>query len=98
MAFRVLQEALTNVIKHAGPSRADVSIHYRAASVEIGITDDGAGARGAAVRGDDASGGHGLVGMRERLALFGGTLCAAPRRTGGFEVRASIPRTEGQGS
>jgi signal transduction histidine kinase len=95
VAFRVLQEALTNVIKHAGSARADVSVEYLPGSVQIRVADDGAGV---SVTGAGAPGGHGLVGMRERLELYGGTLHAGSRPRGGFEVRASIPRSEGPGA
>jgi signal transduction histidine kinase len=95
VAFRVLQEALTNVIKHAGSAQADVSVHHLPGAVEIRVVDDGAGAR-APTPSLATSAGHGLLGMRERLALFGGTLSAEPRPYGGFEVRATIPCTEGQ--
>jgi signal transduction histidine kinase len=95
VAFRVLQEALTNVIKHAGTTRADVVVRYQPTSVEISVVDDGAGATRVVVHDADAHSGHGLLGMRERLALYGGTMSAAPRRRGGFEVHARIPRTPG---
>jgi signal transduction histidine kinase len=97
VAFRVLQEALTNVMKHAGSSRAKVSVRYLPTSVEIAVVDDGPGASGASsgtTAGNGGGSGNGLMGMRERLALFGGTLRAGPRPRGGFEVRAAIPRDE----
>jgi signal transduction histidine kinase len=97
VAFRVLQEALTNVIKHAGSSRADVSVRHLPTSVELQVCDDGEGKRLRAPD-DGAEPGHGLVGMRERLDLYGGTLRAGPRRRGGYEVRAVIPRSERSGS
>jgi signal transduction histidine kinase len=93
VAFRVLQEALTNVVKHAGASRADVTLRYLPTSVEIDVDDDGAGDHSSA-GGRDVPPGYGLLGMRERLALFGGTLSTRPGAHGGFEVRASIPRSE----
>lgn len=84
--YRICQEALTNVLKHAGPAVAvTVGQFWRPTSLDLVITDDG---RGAAATGDQ---GHGLVGMRERVAAFGGTLTAGPRPGGGFEVRVSIP-------
>jgi signal transduction histidine kinase len=84
-AYRIVQEALTNVIKHAGPARASVLVHYRDDSLELEVTDDGRGA-------SNGSGlGHGLTGMRERVALYGGELDAAPLNGGGFGVRARLP-------
>ena len=86
-AYRIVQEALTNTMKHAGPAKVDVVVRYRDRSLEIEVTDDGAGAGDAAPNGD----GHGLVGMRERIALYGGQLDAGPRPDGGFAVRARLP-------
>jgi signal transduction histidine kinase len=90
-AYRIVQEALTNVIKHARALRTEVRLRYRADALELTVTDDGAGA-------DDGGGpaalaGHGLVGMRERVALFGGTLEAGSRSDGatGYVVRAVLP-------
>jgi signal transduction histidine kinase len=85
-AYRIIQEALTNTLKHAGPSRATVTINYAADHVGLEITDDG---RGLAARG--SNGGQGLLGMRERVALFGGNLDVGPRPGGGFRVRAHLP-------
>jgi signal transduction histidine kinase len=84
-AYRIVQEALTNARKHAGPARARVTLRYGREALELEIADDG---RAAA---DGAGGGHGLVGMRERAALYGGELEAGPRRGGGFAVRARLP-------
>jgi signal transduction histidine kinase len=85
--YRIVQEALTNVLKHAGPARADVMIGCSADTVTIEITDNGT-----AEPGQPASpGGHGLAGMRERAAVFGGELAAGPRPGGGFAVRARLP-------
>jgi signal transduction histidine kinase len=90
-AYRIVQEALTNTLKHAGASRADVSLRYVEDAVELQVVDDGRGVP-AAGNGDGEAGGHGLIGMRERVALFGGELTARPRGTGhGYEVRARIP-------
>jgi signal transduction histidine kinase len=85
-AYRIVQEALTNVVKHAGPANTTVTLGYRPDALELTIADSGNGAASAA-----SPGGHGLVGMRERAALFGGTLTAGPRDGRGFEVRASLP-------
>ncbi|MBB5789205.1 histidine kinase [Jiangella mangrovi] len=87
-AFRVIQEALTNTIKHAGPSAATVHVQYLPSEVHVEVSDDGHGVA-AALEGRRP--GHGLLGMRERVALYGGTLAAGPRRGGGYEVRAKIP-------
>jgi signal transduction histidine kinase len=84
--YRIAQEALTNVVKHAGTDQARVQIVYGRGEVEIEVTDDGVG-RGAAV----VTGGHGLVGMRERVALYGGEFAAGPRPLGGFRVWARLP-------
>ncbi len=86
-AYRIVQEALTNTSKHAGRARARVLVRYEARAVEIEIGDDG---RGPAA-GLDGDGGHGLVGMRERVALYGGTLVVGGRPGGGFRVRARLP-------
>ena len=73
-AFRIVQEALTNVVKHAGRARTSVTVAYGPEALELTIADDGDGRR----RGHAAPGGHGLIGMRERAALFGGSLTAGP--------------------
>jgi len=89
-AYRIVQEALTNVVKHAGPARAQVTICYRDHDVMVEVTDDGRGV--AAPTGDGQAGvGHGLIGMRERVAVFGGDLEAGPRPAGGFRVAARLP-------
>jgi len=85
--YRIVQEALTNVLKHAGPqAAATVSLAETDGRFIVTVSDDG---RGAAVIGDGA--GNGLLGMRERVTLQGGTLIAEPQRGGGFLVRASFP-------
>jgi signal transduction histidine kinase len=90
-AYRIVQEALTNTLKHAGPARAAVVVRRGAETMTVEVTDDGAGvSAGAAKNGS----GHGLVGMRERAALLGGSLHAAPRPEGGFVVRANLPLGE----
>jgi signal transduction histidine kinase len=89
-AYRIIQEALTNVVKHAGPARAQVTIRYRDQDVTVEVTDDGRGAVTAA--GDGRVGtGHGLIGMRERVQAFGGDLEVGPRPGGGFRVAARLP-------
>ena len=85
--YRIVQEALTNVMKHAGPARAHVSVRYDD-EVHIEVTDDGRGSR---PHDDVPSSGQGLIGMRERVELFGGTLAIGPRPGGGYRVRATIP-------
>ena len=89
--YRIVQEALTNALKHAGPARADVTIGCAAGTVTIEITDNGTGQPGNRTR----AGGHGLAGMRERVAVFGGELSAGPRPGGGFAVRARLPLGDG---
>jgi signal transduction histidine kinase len=89
-AYRIVQEALTNALKHAGPTRARVRIEYADDSVLVEVTDDGVG--DGAVNGSRPPGsGHGLVGMRERVAIVGGELTAGPRSTGGYTVSARLP-------
>jgi signal transduction histidine kinase len=86
-AYRVLQEGLTNALRHAGGSRTDVTVRWADDALELEVAD-----RGAGVVGDgDGDGGHGLVGMRERVRLYGGELWTGPRSGGGFEIRARIP-------
>ncbi len=87
-AFRIVQEALTNVLKHSGSTSASVRLGYLPDALEIEIADDGIGApEGIAGHGER----HGLIGMRERAALFGGSFEAGPRAGGGFVVRARLP-------
>jgi len=86
-AYRIVQEALTNAMRHAGrPAEARVAVRYAPGSLELEIVDDGralpAGGNGA---------GHGLIGMRERALLYGGTVDAGPREQGGYAVRALLP-------
>jgi signal transduction histidine kinase len=88
--FRIVQESLTNTLKHGGPKvTARVCLHYGDDAIEVRIIDDG---RGAAALDDGR--GHGLLGMRERAAVYGGRVHAAPRAGGGFEVTAWIPVRE----
>jgi signal transduction histidine kinase len=83
-AFRIVQEALTNTLTHARASRASVCVRYAADALELEVADDGVGAA-------STEGGRGLVGMRERVALFGGDLAAGARPGGGFAVHARMP-------
>jgi signal transduction histidine kinase len=92
VAFRVVQEALTNVIKHAGDARAEVKVAYTARTLQIDVIDDGRGP-GRPNPGPEESG-HGLIGMQERLSVFGGELRTGRGRGGGFHVRARVPLTE----
>jgi signal transduction histidine kinase len=85
-AYRIVQEALTNALKHAGEARASVNVRYGSDSLELEISDDGTGAPTPV-----SSGGHGLLGMRERVALYGGRLDAGRRPSGGFVVRVLLP-------
>jgi signal transduction histidine kinase len=84
-AYRLVQEALTNTMKHARASSAEVVVRYGDGDVELTISDDGVGGS------DGDGGGHGLVGMRERVAVYGGQLEAGPRADGGFRLRARLP-------
>jgi signal transduction histidine kinase len=88
-AYRIIQEALTNALKHAGPAHASVKIRHGPHSLELEITDDGQGVSGEGA-GDD-KGGRGLIGMRERVGLFGGELSFGPRPGGGFRVHVRLP-------
>ena len=102
-AYRIVQEALTNALKHAGSARASVTVCYEPNEVVLSIEDDGEGAREGFELGQEGAregfelgqvgGGHGLVGMRERAALYGGTLEAGPRAGRGFEVVAHLPES-----
>jgi signal transduction histidine kinase len=86
-AYRIVQEALTNALKHAGPARAEVLLRYGPGELDIDVRDDG---RGSESPGGDGPG-HGLIGMRERVALYGGRLETGPRASGGFQVHAHLP-------
>ncbi|KKZ75861.1 histidine kinase [Streptomyces showdoensis] len=90
--FRIVQEALTNVVKHAEATRVSVCLGYLGDTVEIRVTDDGRGPRHAGATRARGQGGHGLVGVRERAAAHGGTASAGPGPDGrGFELRAVLP-------
>lgn len=85
-AYRLLQEGLTNTLRHAvGPARAEVGITYGEGALELSVRDDGAASA------PDAEAGHGLLGLRERVAVYGGELVARPRNGGGFELLATLP-------
>ena len=85
-AYRIVQEALTNTIKHAGPAHAHVRMRYLPGALELEISDDGAGGTSRA-----GNGGHGLIGMRERVAVYGGRLEAGVQPSGGYLIRARLP-------
>ncbi|MEV5978211.1 sensor histidine kinase [Streptomyces sp. NPDC052114] len=87
-AYRVVQEALTNVLKHAHGAAAEVELAYRAGHIEVSVTDDGKGVNPARVK---TGSGHGLLGMRERAKLYGGTISIGPLSEGGFAVRLTLP-------
>jgi signal transduction histidine kinase len=89
-AYRIVQEALTNVIKHSGSHHARVVLRYGDAGLELEIVDQG----GAGGESGGPASGHGLVGMRERVALFGGSLEAGPENGRGYRVRATLPYTQ----
>ncbi|MBW3665903.1 MAG: sensor histidine kinase [Actinobacteria bacterium] len=85
-AYRIVQEALTNVLRHAGPARARVAVRYGDRELELEVADDGRGP------GPERNGqGHGIIGMRERVTLYGGSLSTGPADDGGFVVRAVLP-------
>jgi signal transduction histidine kinase len=84
-AYRLVQEGLTNALKHARAKRAQVLVRYTDGAIEVTVSDDGRGA------GSGDGGGHGLVGMRERVAVYGGELEAGPRPEGGYRLRAKLP-------
>jgi signal transduction histidine kinase len=91
-AYRIVQEALTNTIRHARATRAEVTVRYEPDAVEIDVRDDGRATPGS----DGEPGGHGLVGMRERASLLGGTLEAGPQASGGYRVHARLPLESGR--
>ncbi|MCD0482481.1 sensor histidine kinase [Streptacidiphilus sp. ASG 303] len=92
-AYRIVQEALTNVRKHGGPdARAEVRIRFADGTVDVRVEDDGRGAVAELYEQGGADGqGHGLIGMRERVGMVGGSLDAGPRPGGGFRIRAVLP-------
>jgi len=89
-AYRIVQEALTNTVKHGGKAAARVTIRYTDDILEIEVTDDGRGAAASLLSGAEG-GGHGLIGMKERVSLFGGVLEAGPILAGGYRVFARMP-------
>ena len=89
-AYRVVQEGLTNTLKHAGPATAEVRLVYSPGQLEVRVSDDGRGASAIAT-----GAGQGIVGMRERVEAFGGTLRAGPRTGGGYQVSAAFPIGDG---
>ncbi len=92
-AYRIVQESLTNTLKHAGRAHATVTVRYEERALALEVLDDGRGTTPAT-----AGGGRGLLGMRERVATFRGELEAGPRAEGGFGVRARLPLTDAEGS
>ena len=86
-AYRIVQEALTNALKHAGPARALVRVRYGPGELELEVSDDGTGAPASAAGG----GGHGLAGMRERVGVYGGVLESGHRPGGGYALRVRLP-------
>jgi len=101
-AYRIIQESLTNAIRHAGPAEATVTLDYLDGRLQIEVTDTGRGVPSAAARdvsgADQAHSGHGLVGMRERATTAGGTFQAGPGSGGGFTVTATLPFGRGDGA
>ncbi|MFR9779958.1 sensor histidine kinase [Micromonospora sp. MS34] len=94
-AYRVVQEAITNAIRHAGPARMDILLSCADGTLSIDISDDGVGPPDAALRTESTypNIGRGITGMRERCALLGGTLTAGPGPAGGFRIQARLPLT-----
>jgi signal transduction histidine kinase len=91
-AYRVVQESLTNVIKHGGGARTVVHVEYRPHELRIKVSDDGSAASGSRAPGRPSGpGGRGLIGLRERIAVYSGQLDAGPRPGGGWQVSARIP-------
>jgi len=94
-AYRIAQEALTNVLRHAGPDpKVKVDIRYEQDRILVGVEDDGRGSAAYGNRRYDESSGNGVAGMRERVALHGGSVSAGPRIGGGWKVQAQIPVPE----
>jgi signal transduction histidine kinase len=91
--YRVVQEALTNVVRHAGPAHAEVTVRYEDRQVTVQVDDDGRGTTGSR----DTPSGHGQLGMRERVAVWGGTLHTGPRPEGGYRVTATLPYESQEG-
>ena len=91
-AYRIAQEAVTNALKHAAGSRVRLAVHYRPDRLVVEVDDD------ATTAPEPDGSGHGLIGMRERAELFGGTFCAGPRPEGGFGVHAELPLAGGGGA
>ena len=92
-AYRIVQEALTNALKHAGPATAEVVLRYADDALEVSVRDNGRGSATALAQAgsNGSANGHGIAGMRERVTLYGGQLRAGPRRGGGYEVVAILP-------
>jgi signal transduction histidine kinase len=95
-AFRIVQEALTNIVRHADAAAASVELTYGPDALTVQVDDDGRGSDASRAGGKASAphaegGGNGIPGMRERAAALGGTLDAGPRSSGGFRVRARIP-------
>jgi signal transduction histidine kinase len=91
-AYRIVQESLTNVTRHAGPARASVRIAYGDHDLTVQVDDDGKGPSAT-----NGAGGSGIRGMRERVAALGGELTAGPRSGGGFRVLAHLPLDDADG-
>jgi signal transduction histidine kinase len=89
--YRIIQEALTNVVKHAPGASAEVSVRWRPDGLALAVSDDGHGTGLLGAAEGRSLSGHGLIGMRERVALFGGSFEAGPRTNGGFGVRIQLP-------
>ena len=94
-AYRIAQEGLTNALRHAHATHADVRVRYAPSRLDVEVVDNGRGLpRNRAVNGTSPSGGHGLVGIRERVALYGGTVELGPSSSGGVRLAVSLPLKE----
>lgn len=96
-AYRIVQESLTNVLRHAGPARASVAVDYGQDAIVLDVSDDGRGRSGVDGHSDDEQVRHGITGMRERAAALGGVLTAGTRPEGGFRVHVWLPIQAGSG-
>jgi signal transduction histidine kinase len=90
-AYRILQESITNVIRHVGPTRVTVALNCVSDALEVRVTDEGTQPPTGGVKDSSTEPGRGIIGMRERCGLLGGELTAGPRPCGGFEVKARLP-------
>ena len=93
-AYRIAQEGLTNALRHAHATRADVLVRYAPGRLDVEVEDNGRGLARTSSSNGGAGGGHGLVGIRERVALYGGTVDLAPSSSGGVRLAVTLPLKE----